>query len=103
MYDEFTKRDTVVIAIAQEDTDLKTHGQFLKKFSTPPSFDLPAGTYSGEIRSFRGAVPLILDKADSGELHAHLGHPISPPRRVRSVPGVVPRLPAQLLEQFPAI
>ncbi len=42
MYEEFTKRDTVVIAIAQEDTDLETHGQFLKKFSSPPPFDILA-------------------------------------------------------------
>ncbi len=42
MYDEFTKRDTVVIAIAQEDTDLESHGKFLRKFSSPPPFDIVA-------------------------------------------------------------
>lgn len=68
--------------------------------SSPPSFDLPAGMYSGEIRTFRGAIPLILDKAGSGDLYAYLGDPASPPRRVRGVPEVVPYLPAQILLRF---
>ncbi len=69
--------------------------------SAPPSFDLPAGTYSGEIRTFERAIPLILDKTDGGELHVHLGDPASPPRPVRSVPAIVPRAPGQLLVVFP--
>jgi CubicO group peptidase (beta-lactamase class C family) len=67
----------------------------------PPPFILPAGTYSGEIRTFERAIPLILDKTDGGELHAHLGGPASPPRPVRDVPASVPRAAGQVLIVFP--
>jgi len=69
--------------------------------SVPPSFNLPAGTYSGEIRTFERAIPLILEKADGGEMQAHIGDPASSPRRVRDVPATVPREPGQLLVFFP--
>lgn len=69
--------------------------------SEPPLFDLPAGTYSGEIRTFERAVPLILDKADGEELHVHLGDPASPPKRVFILPPIVPRLPGEFKGSFP--
>ena len=69
--------------------------------TAPPSFELPAGTYSGEIRMFERAVPLILDMTDGGELHVHLGGPASPPKPVHSLPAVVPRAPGQFLGWFP--
>ncbi len=69
--------------------------------SAPPSFDLPAGTYSGEIRTFEGAVPLILDKGDGGDLHVHLGDPASPPKHVFILPAIVARVPGQFLGAFP--
>ena len=40
LYDEFESRRTVVIAIAQEDRDLKSHGKLLKKFGSGPRFDV---------------------------------------------------------------
>ena len=67
----------------------------------PPSFALPAGTYSGEIRTFERTIPLILDKSGGGELRARLGDPASPSRPVRDVPAFVPRAPGQLLVFFP--
>jgi len=68
--------------------------------SAPPSFDLPKGMYSGEIRMFERAVPLILDKTDGGELNVHLGGPASASKPVRSLPVVVPRAPGQFLGWF---
>jgi len=62
MYEEFTKRDTVVIAIAQEDADLKTHGQFLKKFSTPPSFDVVADIGRKETQRYDRTTAYFIDK-----------------------------------------
>jgi len=41
-YDEFTKLDTVVIAVAQEDKDLVSHAKFLKHFNSEPRFKLVA-------------------------------------------------------------
>ena len=32
----------MVIAISQEDADLESHGKFLRKFKTPPPFDIVA-------------------------------------------------------------
>jgi len=68
--------------------------------SAPPSFDLPAGTYSGEIRTFERAIPIVLDKTDSGELQVRLGDPASPARPVHSLPAIVPRAPGQFLGAF---
>ena len=68
--------------------------------SAPPSFDLPAGTYSGEIRTFERAIPLTLDKTEGGELLVHLGDPASPPKPVHSLPAVVHRAPGQFLGRF---
>ena len=42
LYEEFDKRDTVVIAVSQEDADLKSHGKFLKRFEETPPFDIVA-------------------------------------------------------------
>jgi CubicO group peptidase (beta-lactamase class C family) len=65
-----------------------------------PTFELLAGSYSGEIRTFERTIPLILDKSDSGEIHAHLGDPASPPQPVFMLPPIVPRSPGQFLGAF---
>ena len=40
-YEEFTKRDAVVIAVSQEDKDLESAGKFLKRFGKAgPPFDV---------------------------------------------------------------
>ena len=62
MYDEFTKRDTVVIAIAQEDTDLESHGQFLRKFSSPPPFDIVADLGRKETPRYDRTTAYLIDK-----------------------------------------
>jgi CubicO group peptidase (beta-lactamase class C family) len=68
--------------------------------SASPAFEIPAGTYSGEIRTFEGAIPLTLEKERGGELYAHLGGPESPARLVRDLPPVVPRFPGQYKGSF---
>ncbi|HVP50158.1 MAG TPA: serine hydrolase domain-containing protein [Candidatus Bathyarchaeia archaeon] len=68
--------------------------------AAPPSFDFPAGTYSGEIRTSEGAIPLVLEKPDGGELYAHLGDPASPAQRMRNLPAIVPRLPGEYKGSF---
>jgi precorrin-6B methylase 2 len=42
LYDEFEKRDIEVIAVAQEDTDLETHGKMAAKFKPAPRFNIVA-------------------------------------------------------------
>jgi CubicO group peptidase (beta-lactamase class C family) len=67
----------------------------------PPSFDMPPGTYAGEILAFERPIRLTLEKAGDGAIEARLGDPSSPPKRVRDVPAVVPREPGQILVYFP--
>lgn len=63
MYDEFTKRDTVVIAIAQEDTDLESHGKFLKKFgSSGPPFDIVADLNRKRTKRYDRTTTYLIDK-----------------------------------------
>jgi CubicO group peptidase (beta-lactamase class C family) len=65
-----------------------------------PSFKIPAGTWSGEIRAFGGAIPLVLEKSEGGELVARLGGPSAPARPVRSLPAIVLRRPGQFKGSF---
>jgi hypothetical protein len=59
MYDEFQKRNTVVIAVAKEDTDLETHGKMLARFEGTPSFELAADLDDSTKRYERTAVYYI--------------------------------------------
>ena len=62
LYGEFKKRDTVVIAVAQEDKDLKSHGQFLKKFRGRPPFDIVADLNRQETQSYDRTTAYLIDK-----------------------------------------
>lgn len=63
LYDEFTKRETVVIAVAQEDTDLESHGKFLKKFgSSGPSFDIVADLNRKKTKRYHRTTAYLIDK-----------------------------------------
>lgn len=63
LYDEFTKRETVVIAVAQEDTDLESHGKFLKKFgSSGPSFDIVADMNRKKTKRYHRTTAYLIDK-----------------------------------------
>ena len=42
MFDKFEQRETIVVAIAQEDKDLETHGRILKNFEQPMPFEVLA-------------------------------------------------------------
>ena len=42
MYDEVEAMNVTVLAVAQEDTDLESHGKFLKHFDGAPRFELAA-------------------------------------------------------------
>ncbi len=62
MYGEFEKHETVVIAIAQEDTDLKSHGNMLKKFGSGQPFDLVADLNRKETTSYDRTTAYLIDK-----------------------------------------
>jgi peroxiredoxin len=62
MYDEFTERDTVVIAVAQEDKNLASHGRFLDKFSSPPPFDIVADLGREATKRYHRTTSYLIDK-----------------------------------------
>lgn len=62
MYDEFEERDTVVIAVAQEDTDLASHGKFLENFSPGPRFDIVADMGRKKTKKYDRTTAYLIDK-----------------------------------------
>jgi CubicO group peptidase (beta-lactamase class C family) len=104
MYDrEFVSQvtDETIRALLPDYRDREGQAADLVSAPSPPQLELPVGRYSGEIRTFSGGIPLILEREDSGDIYASLGDPPSAPRRVRSAPEAVPRLPGQILASFP--
>jgi peroxiredoxin len=62
-YDEFDKRDTVVIAISQEDKDLTSARKFLKAFKgKTPLFDIVADLDREKTRRFDRTTSYLIDK-----------------------------------------
>ncbi len=62
MYAEFTKRDTVVIAIAQEDKDLKSHGKIYNRFKPAPRFDIVADVDRAQTQAYKRTTAYLIDK-----------------------------------------
>ena len=62
MYDAFTKLDTVVIAVAQEDKDLKSHGLILANFKPGPHFDIVADIDRGTTSRYKRTTAYLIDK-----------------------------------------
>ncbi len=62
MYDEFEKRDTVVIAIAQEDTDLESHGKIYNRFKPAPRFDIVADVNRAQTQAYKRTTAYLIDK-----------------------------------------
>ena len=62
MYGEFTRRDTVVIAVAQEDTALKAHAKFLKNFGSGPPFDIVADLNRKQTTAYDRTTAYLIDK-----------------------------------------
>jgi alkyl hydroperoxide reductase subunit AhpC len=62
MYREFEKRDTVVIAVAQEDKDLKSHGRMLSAFGGKPPFDVVADLDREKTQSYDRTTSYLIDK-----------------------------------------
>jgi len=63
-YDEFEKRNTIVIAVSQEDTDLKLHAKFLKAFKGPtPRFDIVADLNREKTDRFDHTTTYLIDRS----------------------------------------
>lgn len=62
LYDEFEKRDTTVIAIAQEDKDLKSHGKMAKKIRPAPRMNIVADLNRQDTLEYDRTTMYLIDK-----------------------------------------
>lgn len=62
MYDDVEALDTVVVAIAQEDTTLADHGKFLKGFEPGPRFEILADLERAETKAYDRTTAYLVDK-----------------------------------------
>lgn len=62
MYDAFEERDVVVIAIAQEDTDLKQHGQLPGRIRPAARFDVVADLNRAVTTRYDRTTAYLIDK-----------------------------------------
>jgi len=61
-YDEFARHDTVVIAVAQEDKDLKSHGRMLSKLGSQLPFDVVADIGRKQTLRYDRTTSYLIDK-----------------------------------------
>ncbi len=61
-YDEIEKRDAVVIAISQEDKDLKSHGGLPEKIKPSPRFDVVADLNRKATKRYHRTTAYLIDK-----------------------------------------
>ncbi len=62
IYDEFKSRDTVVVAVAQEDKDLKSHAKILNRFKPAPYFDIVADVNRAQTKAYKRTTAHLIDK-----------------------------------------
>lgn len=62
IYPEFEALDTVAIAVAQEDEDLKSHGKMLKSFDPPAPFMVVADIDRQVTQRYDRTTAYLIDK-----------------------------------------
>lgn len=62
MRDEFKSRDTVVIAVAQEEKDLKSHAKIYNRFKPAPWFDIVADINRSQTSAYKRTTAYLIDK-----------------------------------------
>ena len=63
VYDAFEERDIVVIAVAQEDQDLDSHGRFLQHFDPEPRFVIAADLERTDTRRYERTSTYLIDES----------------------------------------
>ena len=61
MYDRFEDANTVVVAVAQEDRDLESHGKFLQHFEGGPRFDIVADLQRKGTGDYKRTATYLID------------------------------------------
>lgn len=62
LQDEFKSRDTVVIAVAQEDKDIKSHAKIYNRFKPAPWFDIVADINRSQTLAYKRTTAYLIDK-----------------------------------------
>ncbi len=62
MYDEFEKRDTAVVAIAQEDRDVASHKRILRNFKDDRPFQIVADIGYKKTKAYDRTTAYLIDK-----------------------------------------
>ena len=62
LQDEFKSRDTVVIAVAQEDKDIKSHAKIYSRFKPAPWFDIVADIDREQTTAYKRTTSYLIDK-----------------------------------------
>ena len=62
-YGDFTRRDTVVIAVAQEDKDLKSHGKMHKTLKGDVPFEIVADIGLKQTGRYKRTTAYFIDKS----------------------------------------
>ena len=62
MIQEFDKRNTKIIAIAQEDKDLKTHSRILKKLKTDRGFEIVCDANRAKTKAYDRTTAYLIDR-----------------------------------------
>ena len=62
MYDEFEALDVVVVAVAQEDKDLESHGRFRQHFKPEPRFEIVADLRRADTGNYQRTSTYLIDK-----------------------------------------
>lgn len=62
MYHEFEKRDTVVIAIAQEDKDMASHKGIMRNFESDRGFQIAPDVGRRKTKAYDRTTAYLIDK-----------------------------------------
>lgn len=61
-YDKLLAHDTVVVAVAQEDKDLESHGKMLAGFDPKPRFKIVADLNHKKTKKYKRTTAYLIDK-----------------------------------------
>ena len=61
-YDTVDRLGATAIAVAQEDTDLESHGKFLARFPSTPRFDIVADLNRAATPRYRRTTTYVIDR-----------------------------------------
>ena len=62
LHDDFAALNTVIVAVAQEDKDLESHGKFRSKFKPEPRFEIVADLDRAVTTGYERTTTYLIDR-----------------------------------------